>query len=64
MSTQDGRATAPLYRLKPAPPFGPGESEKKCGKDAMIATWGRSEEELMGEYKEIRRVASKKRNGK
>ena len=33
--------------------------------DAMIATWGVSEDELMGEYKEIRRVArEKKRNGK
>jgi antitoxin (DNA-binding transcriptional repressor) of toxin-antitoxin stability system len=33
--------------------------------DAMIATWGASEDELMGEYKEIRRAArAKKRNGK
>jgi hypothetical protein len=33
--------------------------------DAMIATWGASEDELMGEYKEIRRTArEKKRNGK
>jgi hypothetical protein len=32
--------------------------------DAMIATWGASEDELMGEYKEIRRTArDKKRNG-
>jgi hypothetical protein len=33
--------------------------------DAMIATWGAPEDELMGEYKEIRRAArEKKRNGK
>jgi hypothetical protein len=33
--------------------------------DAMIATWGASEDELMAEYKEIRRTArEKKRNGK
>jgi hypothetical protein len=28
--------------------------------DAMIATWGASEDELMGEYKEIRRAAREK----
>ena len=33
--------------------------------DAMIASWGASEDELMDEYKAIRRVArEKKRNGK
>jgi antitoxin (DNA-binding transcriptional repressor) of toxin-antitoxin stability system len=33
--------------------------------DAMIASWGASEDELMGEYKEIRRAArQKKRNGR
>ena len=33
--------------------------------DALIATWGASEDELMGQYKEIRRSAhGKKRNGK
>ena len=33
--------------------------------DSLIATWGASEDELMGEYKEIRRAArDKKRNGK
>jgi antitoxin (DNA-binding transcriptional repressor) of toxin-antitoxin stability system len=33
--------------------------------DAMIASWGSSEDELMDEYKEIRRAArEKKRNGK
>lgn len=32
--------------------------------DAMISSWGASEDELMGEYKEIRRTArEKKRNG-
>ncbi|HEY3824949.1 MAG TPA: hypothetical protein VGL82_10335 [Bryobacteraceae bacterium] len=33
--------------------------------DAMIASWGASEDELMSEYKEIRRsVREKKRNAK
>ena len=33
--------------------------------DAMIATWGASEDELMQEYKEIRRASrEKKRNAK
>ena len=33
--------------------------------DAMIATWGASEDELMEEYKEIRRASrEKKRNAK
>lgn len=33
--------------------------------DAMIATWGASEDELMQEYKEIRRASrEKKRNSK
>lgn len=33
--------------------------------DAMIASWGASEEQLMREYKEIRRVSlEKKRNAK
>ncbi len=33
--------------------------------DAMIATWGASEDELIEEYKEIRRVSrEKKRNAK
>ena len=33
--------------------------------DAMIASWGASEDELMDEYKAIRRAArEKKRNGK
>jgi hypothetical protein len=33
--------------------------------DAMIATWGASEDELMQEYKEIRRTSREKtRNGK
>ena len=33
--------------------------------DAMIATWGASEDELMDEYKEIRRaIREKKRNAK
>ena len=33
--------------------------------DAMIASWGASEDELMGEYKEIRQAArEKKRNVK
>jgi len=33
--------------------------------DEMIASWGAGEEELMEEYKEIRRAArEKKRNGK
>jgi hypothetical protein len=33
--------------------------------DAMIASWGASEEELMAEYKQIRRTArEKKRNAK
>jgi antitoxin (DNA-binding transcriptional repressor) of toxin-antitoxin stability system len=33
--------------------------------DAMIASWGASEEELMGEYKEIRQATrNKKRNAK
>jgi hypothetical protein len=33
--------------------------------DAMIATWGASEDELMQEYKEIRRTSrGKTRNGK
>ena len=32
--------------------------------DEMIASWGATEDELMGEYKEIRRAArEKKRNG-
>jgi hypothetical protein len=29
--------------------------------DAMIASWGASEDELMGEYKEIRRAARDKK---
>lgn len=33
--------------------------------DAMIATWGASEDQLMGEYKEIQRTTrEKKRTGK
>lgn len=32
--------------------------------DAMIATWGASEDELIGEDKEIRASREKKRNGK
>lgn len=33
--------------------------------DAMIATWGASEDQLMGEYKEIQRTTREKmRNGK
>jgi hypothetical protein len=33
--------------------------------DEMIASWGASEDELMGEYKEIRQAArQKKRNAK
>jgi antitoxin (DNA-binding transcriptional repressor) of toxin-antitoxin stability system len=33
--------------------------------DTMIATWGASEDELLGEYKEIRQAArDKKRNGR
>ncbi len=33
--------------------------------DAMIASWGASEDELMGEYKQIRQAARQKtRNGK
>lgn len=33
--------------------------------DSMISSWGVSEDELMSEYKEIRRAArDKKRNGK
>jgi antitoxin (DNA-binding transcriptional repressor) of toxin-antitoxin stability system len=32
--------------------------------DAMIAGWGASEEELMGEYKEIRRAAREQNRGK
>ena len=33
--------------------------------DSMIAAWGASEDKLMGEYKELQRVArEKKRNGK
>ncbi len=33
--------------------------------DAMIASWGASEDELVSEYKEIRQAArEKKRNGK
>ena len=33
--------------------------------DAMIASWGTTEEELMGEYKAVRQAArEKKRNGK
>ncbi len=33
--------------------------------DAMIAAWGGSEDELMGEYKELRRASrDKKRNGR
>ena len=33
--------------------------------DAMIATWGASEDKLMGEYKEIqRKTREKMRNGK
>ena len=33
--------------------------------DAMIASWGASEEDLMGEYKQIRQTArEKKRNGR
>lgn len=33
--------------------------------DAMIAAWGASEEELMQEYKEIRRVSrERKRNAR
>jgi hypothetical protein len=34
------------------------------GLDAMISSWSASEDQLMGEYKEIRRAArQKKRNG-
>jgi antitoxin (DNA-binding transcriptional repressor) of toxin-antitoxin stability system len=32
--------------------------------DAMIAEWGASEDELMQEYKEIRRASREKRNAK
>ncbi len=32
--------------------------------DAMIASWGASEDELMGEYKEIQRAAREKKRGK
>lgn len=32
--------------------------------DTMIATWGSSEDELMQEYKNLRRTSRNKRNGK